>query len=51
MKYMKTHKKRLITELEEYGEENATLFVEALTESDVLILRKLHKMVKKLEES
>lgn len=49
--YMKTHKRRLITELEEYGDENATLFVEALTENDVIILRKLHKMIKKLEES
>lgn len=49
--YIEAQKKRLITELEEYGEENATLFVEALSKEDVVILRKLHKMMKKLEES
>lgn len=43
--YDKTQKKRFLIELEKYGVDNATLFVEATTGEEVKMLRKIFRML------
>lgn len=45
---MMENKKKIDIELEVYGKENATLFLEGLTKRDVQILKKIEKILKKL---
>lgn len=41
-------KKSIQIELEHYGEDNATLFIEGLTKRDVVLLKKIEKILVKL---
>lgn len=45
--YDKAQKNRLLVELDEFGDENATMYVEALDGEQVKLLRVIYKMLKK----
>ena len=49
--YERAQRKRLLLELDEFGDENATLYVEALSKEDVKLLRGIYKMLQKLINS
>lgn len=46
--YEKCQKERLLLEMDLFGDENATLYVEALNAEQVVLLRKIYKMLNKL---